>query len=426
MNPGRGPIKKVSELLGVVKSVLLGRPNLSLENRRNRARLRMQVPVLCRVGHEDHPAELQDLSATGMRLLVPVALKLDQLVRISSISETGLVGRQRLLCRVVWVRVRRPEWEVGLVYADSVANIAESWVQLALRHLDPGHVNRRSRRVPADLPVHITDSYGKEVGRGVCVNLSTGGCLLETLRPLSPEDVIRIGLGPGEAEAAIYMSGRVLRQLPSVADRGFLHNVQFFAGENRNHSRLRSLLLTLLEEAHAEERHEQMPGVDPSELSVLLSSATAPPAARLAPKPVPDLPETAALAREQAEAVFRSNAPLTGGNPGAGEVPREKRGAESEVPIDPAQPLPLAAPVEYGVRPRLLPGGRPTDGSDLGERLGAPPLPLQNRSYTLRSTSLWSARNLPVGKRPRNAPQESRPLPPEAPRPDDPAGDFRA
>lgn len=370
--------KRLGELFSLVKAVLLGRPNLSLDNRRQAARLRLRVGLLCKLGDEEVEGELLDISATGMRILLKTFVELDETIRVSAPDQSGLVGRQRLICRVAWVRPRRPEYEVGLEYNDSDENLAHSWIQLALRHLDPEQVKRRGRRIPANLFVHVSDSQNNPLGRGICVNISTGGCLLQMERHIPREELVKLGLGPSDLEASIFLSGRVLNHIPSTEFGQFLHHVQFFPGENRNHSRLRSLMLTLLQELEQETLTSEDPQVEleqPAEESLFtrLSRVNPPPS-----PPKPAEPE-----------------------PQPHQIP-----GPAELNFKPGAPLPLGAPVEFGVA-RLEPTPPPPLSEPvLSDRIG-PQAPLHTRTYELRSTSLWAARNLPVGLR-RNQPLESQ------------------
>jgi hypothetical protein len=364
--------------------------------------LRLRVPVICKIGDEEHPAELLDISATGMRILVPTRVNEDDTVRVSAIPETGLVGRQRLICRVAWARQRKPEWEVGLEYNDTDENLAHSWVQLALKHLDPEQVNRRSRRIPANMIVQVSDAAGEVVGRGLCVNLSTGGCLLQMDKPLMKDEVVKLGIGPSESDPAIFLSGRVLRHVPGGDVGQYLHHVQFFPGENRNHQRLRSLMLTLLEELQQLEMK-----VDEEEIDWENSQSDSEPSlyerlsqVNLAPK----------FADQTPPAVVTESTP-----------------GPDELRFAPGAPLPLGAPVEFGVAPRPKPPAQVRLAEPLPDEPPTPPTPtslsdliapsgqLHARSYALRSTSLWAARNLPVHKRPRAAQPQDTPDGPQEP-----------
>jgi hypothetical protein len=381
MSAPRKASKRLGELFSLVKAVLLGRPNVSLDNRRQSPRLRLRVPILCKVGTEEMAGELLDISNTGMRVTVQSAVEEEETVRVSAPDQSGLVGRQRLICRVAWVRFRRPDYELGLEYNDSDENVAHSWIQLALKHLDPEQVKRRSRRIPANLYVQVWDAQGSALGRGVCINISTGGCLLQMERHIPKDEVIKMGLGPSEQEASIFLSGRILSHVQSGEINKCLHHMQFFPGENRNHSRLRSLMLTLLEELEHEALIDDEPEVEiEDELENSLFHRLSQPLAA----PTPRLPRTTEAAQEP--------------RPGPGP----------------------AAPVELGAAPRAE--GRPPRKQKPGPERPPLPLsdligstgPLQTRSYELRSTSLWAARNLPVSGQRRNLPKEP-PQPPQEP-----------
>ncbi|MBX3166397.1 MAG: PilZ domain-containing protein [Candidatus Eremiobacteraeota bacterium] len=375
--------KRLGELFSLVKAVLLGRPNISLDNRRQAARLRLRVPILCKLGDEEVDGELLDISSTGMRILLKTFVEPDETIRVSAPDQSGLVGRQRLICRVAWVRPRRPEYEVGLEYNDSDENLAHSWIQLALRHLDPEQVKRRSRRIPANLFVQVWDSHNISLGRGICVNISTGGCLLQMERHIAREEVVKLGLGPSDLEASIFLSGRVLNHIPSPEFGQFLHHVQFFPGENRNHSRLRSLMLTLLQELEQEALISEDPEVDLADeeeesLFTRLSRVNPPPPPPRPPEPAPE--------------------------------PHYTPGPD-QLQFTPGAPLPLGAPVEFGVaRKAQTPPPEPGEpGAEpmLSDRIGRQG-PLHTRNYELRSTSLWAARTLPVSARRRTQPQDSQ------------------
>lgn len=383
--------RRLGELFSLVKAVLLGRPNISLDNRRQAARLRLRVPILCKLGDEEVEGELLDISASGMRIMLRTFVEADETVRVSAPDQSGLVGRQRLICRVAWVRPRRPEYEVGLEYNDSDENLAHSWIQLALRHLDPEQVKRRSRRIPANLFVQVWDSHRISLGRGICVNISTGGCLLQMERHIAREEVVKLGLGPSDLEASIFLSGRVLNHIPCSEFGQFLHHVQFFPGENRNHSRLRSLMLTLLQELEQEALVSEDPEVD--------------------------------LADEDEETLFsrlsRVNPPVPPPRPPDPEPQPHYTPGPEQLQFKPGAPLPLGAPVEFGVAnkipeppaaaqaPTLPVVAEPAPEPMLSERIGRPGT-LNTRNYELRSTSLWAARTLPVSSRRRNQPQDSQ------------------
>jgi hypothetical protein len=265
---------------------------------------------------------------------------------------------------VAWVKAKKPEYEVGLEYNDSDENLAHSWIQLALRHLDPEQVKRRSRRIPAYLFVHVADAQSIDLGRGICVNISTGGCLLKMDRRLPLEQAVRLGLGPGDQEPSIFLTGKILNHVPSNERGEHLHHVQFYPGENRNHQRLRSLMLTLLEELENEVDFQEEPEI--------------------------------ALEDEDAEvpSIFvRMSQPV------AVPIPERK----------PGSPVPSPRPLEPVVE--VKPNAAPDEKINLSERLGKPAAIQKTRGHANRPASIWAARNLPVSSRPQ--PRDSRKLPEE-------------
>lgn len=375
MKPRNKAARRLGEIFSLVRAVLLGRPDVSLDNRRQSQRLRLRIPVTAKLGIQEVKAELLDISPTGMRLRLPLRVEEDDTLRISSSQETGLVGRQRLVCRVAWVKAKKPEYEVGLEYHDSDENLAHSWIQLALRHLDPEQVKRRSRRIPAYLFVHVADAQSVDLGRGICVNISTGGCLLKMDRRLPLEQGVRLGLGPGDQEPSIFLTGKILNHVPSNERGEYLHHVQFYPGENRNHQRLRSLMLTLLEELENEVDFEDEPEIaledEDAEVPSIFVRMSQPVA-----NPVVAEPKT------------KSNPPVKANGPA--------------VEVKPAVPA--------------------DDKLNLSERLGKPAAIQKTRGHANRSASIWAARNLPVSSRPK--PRDGRKLPEEPNRLPESDADF--
>lgn len=244
-------IKGGDWLFRFVRGLLMGRGE-ELGNRRDTHRIPHAAEVIGRLKGVDYPCQLIDIGHEGLRLRAPVHLSRGAEVLVSSKPETGLVGRQRLKCRVAWTRKSSFGTEAGLQYCDSRENIELSWIQLALRQLDPSHGRRRVRRIESGLAVTLQDKTGQPLGGGECVNLGTGGALLRLPRALVSGDAVRVGLGTGDREANIVLLSRVVSNQPDAQTGQFLVGVRFYPGENRDHQRLRSLLLNLLDEGHQE------------------------------------------------------------------------------------------------------------------------------------------------------------------------------
>lgn len=234
----------IEKVFRLVKSVLGGQEDV-LANRRRSDRLRHSLRLSCRIGREDYPAELVDLGLEGMAVRCPVPLTQGSEI---SVSTPDMAGRQRLRCRVAWSKRTTFGTEAGLSYCDSPENVAASWVTLAMSRLDAGRSKRATRRIPAGIYVDLRELDGGPLGRAVCLNLGTGGAQLRTPRALNKGDVVVLALGAGEHEANILLPSRVANRTPDPESGEFLVGVRFFPGENRDHQRLRSLLLALLDD----------------------------------------------------------------------------------------------------------------------------------------------------------------------------------
>lgn len=263
------------------KSAMLGHPDVSLDNRREHPRLRLRVPVVVKLGERELAGELLDVSASGMRVALQIAPPAGATVRVSAAPGSPLVGRQRLQCSVAWVRIQRPGYEVGLTFLAAPEDLTHSWIQPILRHIDRRRTQRRQRRIHAQMYVRL---LGNVEGEGQCLNLSMGGCLLQVKQPLSPGQIVRLGLGPGR-ESSVIVNGRVLCQLPSGQRQ--LYRVQFLRGgfEQRNLSRLRSLIQSLIQFEELAIKDE--PELDLESLTQHWNPSTAPPEPLVVRNPAP-------------------------------------------------------------------------------------------------------------------------------------------
>jgi hypothetical protein len=85
--------------------------------------------VVCRLGRKTVPAELVDISESGMRLRLAERLERDDTVFVTSQEADGVL--QQVNCRVAWCRGNPPEVEVGLEFNSSDENCYQVWLQRA-------------------------------------------------------------------------------------------------------------------------------------------------------------------------------------------------------------------------------------------------------------------------------------------------------
>ena len=232
-----------------------------LDNRRREPRTRVYFPLICHIGENNYVSQTIDVSPSGMRMRIPVLLDSGALLSVSSVPETGLAGRQKLLCRSLWVRNLGPEGcEVGTYYADSAENLAASWVQAAIQSLGlRNRVNRRHRRIPAKICADLQNLQGQCLGRAVCLNLSYGGALVHFDKPLDPHDMVLLRLGSKERE--LVLRAKVVQRRTASDNPYLLHSLYFLAVDKGQRAHLRSLLQTLLQLAEADENLLEEPVV---------------------------------------------------------------------------------------------------------------------------------------------------------------------
>ena len=106
---------------------------LASDKRSVESRLPLQIPVLCKAGGRDIPAQVTDISAHGMRLRLSVRLEPDDTIFVTSGRQEALNRPQQVNCRVAWARSAGKEFEAGLAYNESDENVYQAWLSLAER-----------------------------------------------------------------------------------------------------------------------------------------------------------------------------------------------------------------------------------------------------------------------------------------------------
>ncbi|CAN0456509.1 unnamed protein product, partial [Phaeothamnion confervicola] len=183
-----------------------------LENRRTEPRTSVRLPLICKIDNRDYPGESIDVSFSGMRLRLPVAVTPEQRMHISAAPAAGLSGRPNLLCRTSWVRpLGDAGFEIGTSYADSEENLATSWVQSAIQILGlRERINRRYRRYTTRVEAELQDAHGRPLSWAICVNLSNGGALIHPEKPIPADSLVHIKLKTPEGD--VILQSRVVER----------------------------------------------------------------------------------------------------------------------------------------------------------------------------------------------------------------------
>lgn len=235
--------KTLTSLRSWFHRVMLGKSRITPCNRRRNPRLKMCLPVICKLGTCDYPANLLDLSADGMRLELTRPLRVGQEVKVSSLPGSPLCGRQLLTCRTAWVG---RDHQVGLVYCESPRKLAQSWIHRVLRNLDCDRVRRRTRRIECRLHVRLMPLDGRSPVNGICLNLSAGGCLVQLRENVTVGETVTLGLGSGPNDFHAVLQARVLKRARTSDPHKVLYHLQFWGAGQRANPRLHSLVLSLI------------------------------------------------------------------------------------------------------------------------------------------------------------------------------------
>lgn len=233
----------LKEMLGKVRLAFL-QPRPSVVNRRSEHRPGCSLRATCRHQGQDLHGTILDLNFSGLRLFLSRPVEAGAHVLVSCRPGGLLVGRQRLRCRVAWIRQARSGGCVaGLQFADP-ENLEHSWVPTALRQLGfetpDSFKRRRTRRVEAQLAVRVdVERFGDfhRLGSATLLDVSTGGALLLLAEELNRGDVIRVQL---ESDPDVRLLGRVVK-----SSNGMQH-VSFFQGEPRCDRQLERLVRRLM------------------------------------------------------------------------------------------------------------------------------------------------------------------------------------
>ncbi len=110
-----------------------------------------------------------------------------------------------------------------------------------------GGEHRAADRTPVRIPVHFEWGGGKE-GDGVMLDLSTGGCAIESKRRLKPGLLLRLQLSAGQ-EQRPESTGRHLVTVRSV--KGDRAGVQFLALTPQEKTQLGQTITAVHQTVHA-------------------------------------------------------------------------------------------------------------------------------------------------------------------------------
>lgn len=224
---------------------LFSRPQSPTQRRTN---LRIPTPaheVTCQHGRERIKGVLQDVSASGMRLLLSRPIPRHQLMSVR--LDGNRSEFQTVQARVAWCRRVVGRFELGIEIIDTACIRDRSWLSTTLAQVgldDIKRDRRSSRRVPTESRALIRSNASSVASEAVIIDLSEGGALVRASRILDPGVYISISSNDGPAHAAFTVEARVVR-VHSTSDNTCEVSLQFVAPSVEEARAVRSFLETL-------------------------------------------------------------------------------------------------------------------------------------------------------------------------------------
>lgn len=238
----------LKNLLDGIRAFVGSQP-LPGEEVRDRARVLCRYPVDCRVLDSDlqFQAHVVDVSRSGMRLESVGEVRRADRLQIALQEQKGLGAAE---VEVMWARERSHDGArlAGVRYLDP-AQAGTSWVQRVLEEVGLSVVGeepqrRKHIRLATSMRAELRHpSSGELLGQGKVSNLSVGGTMVVSDRPLPADTQVQVLLAPYPAGIPIFgVAGRV------VAASGEQLSLQFVQVSPRQLKTLKRFLFTLLKE----------------------------------------------------------------------------------------------------------------------------------------------------------------------------------
>jgi len=212
---------------------------VSLEDRRQAVRLRVEFPVQVRATSVSEATAI-DLSLTGVRLKVSSPLLIGENCHISLPGQPD----QEVAATVQWcISGDSGASRAGLRFTDTPEKLTHSWVvdHLIVAGLQESQLSQKRRwiRVHTEAAVVVRDEKEQEF-EATMLDLGVGGARIRTKARLKGKEGVRLVIPTGKKRTAIALSASV------VGSRGDEHHLQFLPPGKGLQKRLETYILELL------------------------------------------------------------------------------------------------------------------------------------------------------------------------------------
>ncbi|MEW6277755.1 MAG: PilZ domain-containing protein, partial [Candidatus Eremiobacterota bacterium] len=205
----------IQRFLDGLRQIVLGPRQHGAEETRTRTRVLCRYPVLYTTEDGDtQRAYVVDIGVNGMRLEGVKKLKKSSRIQVAS-AYPGL-EQNKLRCEVVWCRERMAgDYNAGIRYDEKDDNLRGSWVKVILQELGLGDETafqrRKHVRIATSLRAEIRDlRSGHYLTDGRVLNLSIGGCLVQSDNPVTDNLQVLCLIGPYANYPVLSISAKCL------------------------------------------------------------------------------------------------------------------------------------------------------------------------------------------------------------------------
>lgn len=205
------------------------------------------------------PGVVKDVSVYGIRVETKVLLKKDEIIQVQASREKGPLAKGRfaqdvIKAKVVWTRKKKNTdlFSAGLKFADTRANLRDSWIFTLLNLLgfrvDYKEQRRSTVRFPAHIKVKYQEPQGYYSGWGTLADFSKGGVAILTNSQIPEKLTLDLEIGPYGNLPILFVRGKVAWAGYSKVEKTPMAGIEFNEVARAQEKILNRYILAIMDE----------------------------------------------------------------------------------------------------------------------------------------------------------------------------------
>jgi len=205
------------------------------------------------------PGAVKDVSVYGIRIETKVLLRKDEIVQVQASREKGPLAKGRfaqdtIKAKVVWARKKRScdLFSAGLKFADTRANLRDSWIFTLLNLLgfkvDYKEQRRSTVRFPAHIKVKYQEPQGYYSGWGTLADFSKGGMAILTNTQIPEMLKLDLEVGPYGNLPILFIRGKVAWSGYSKMEKTPMAGIEFHEVARNQEKVVNRYILAIMDE----------------------------------------------------------------------------------------------------------------------------------------------------------------------------------